>query len=252
MTSSSSSRMADTHILEELAGEFADQLTASTRIVAPDCAAFVPSFLSGRSKRITIRQAPREGVPLSVAGAPLIYLTARFRCTWDGAGSFLAVGSSTITAYVGKPGGQPLFRYEYLRDARGVPAAHVHVHAHRDAFTFTMAKAGKESRRSARRVESGDVPSIQDLHFPVGGHRFRPVLEDVLEMLIDEFGVDHDAGALALLEEARERWRLTQTKAAVRDAPEASVDALRELGYRVEWPLDDAEPRGNRTRLRAL
>ena len=36
------------------------------------------------------------------------------------------------------------------------------------------------------------VPNISQLHFLVGGDRFRTALEVVLEMLIREFGVDHE------------------------------------------------------------
>jgi hypothetical protein len=35
---------------------------------------------------------------------------------------------------------------------------------------------------------------MSDLHFPVGGSRFRPSLEDVLDMLVRELGVDHEPG----------------------------------------------------------
>ena len=82
---------------------------------------------------------------------------------------------------------------------------------------------------------------MQDLHFPVGGHRFRPALEDVLEMLIDEFGVDKSGDTLERLQAARVRWRRTQTRAAARDAPGAAAESLRAMGYVVEPPSGSSD-----------
>lgn len=107
--------MTDAQSLLAQAEEFADRLTRIFRTVAPESGPFVPTILVDRGDRLAVRQEPGDGVPLSVDGVPLIYLTARFRCTWDGAGHFLAVEQSTVAAYVGKPSGQALFRYEYLR-----------------------------------------------------------------------------------------------------------------------------------------
>lgn len=77
---------------------------------------------------------------------------------------------------------------------------------------------------------------MHELHFPLGGHRFRPCLEDVLQMLVEEFGIDTADGALDALAAGREKWRRHQTGAVVRDAPEEAVRVLRELGYMVETP----------------
>lgn len=117
-----------------------------------------------------------------------------------------------------------------------------------------MSAAGTRSRRSRRRLNASDegatVPRLGDLHFPLGGARFRPCLEDVLQMLADELGVDVESGAYEALAEGRERWRLDQLAAAVRHSPETAAAVLQELGYTVERPAGGALP--NRTeRLRA-
>ena len=70
-------------------------------------------------------------------------------------------------------------------------------------------------------------------------------------MLIDEFGIDHDPEMLGSLSDTRETWRLTQTRAAVRDAPAAAVEALEDLGYSVSWTRQEAPPRNNSQRLRS-
>jgi hypothetical protein len=227
---------------------FADELTRTTQAVAPSSS---PFRAIGVSDRLVVRQDPTEGIPLTVEGEVLMYLKANFHCTWDRGNEYLTVEKSGISVYAMKPSGQPIIRYEYERTPRGVPASHMHVHAHRDSLTYMMARAGVQSRRAESRVTSREIPSFQDLHLPLGGHRFRPALEDVLEMLIDEFGVDHEEGAIRELRDARERWRLTQTRAAVRDAPHAAVDVLRSLGYAVEWAGGGDEPQPRLDRLHA-
>jgi hypothetical protein len=83
---------------------------------------------------------------------------------------------------------------------------------------------------------------VSDLHFLVGGPRFRPCLEDVLTVIIDEFGVDQEPGALEALAAGRRTWRLGQLGAAVRDSPETAAQTLRNLGYTVTPPTTGAPP----------
>jgi len=84
----------------------------------------------------------------------------------------------------------------------------------------------------------------------MGGHRFRPCLEDLLHLLVTEFGVDQQQEWRAARQEGREEWRRLQLKAAVRDAPEEARRTLELLGYTVSapaaGPADD-----NKDRLRA-
>ena len=58
------------------------------------------------------------------------------------------------------------------------------------------------------------------LHFPVGGKRFRPCLEDVIEFLAVERIVQKKDGYEKLLEAGRERFRRNQLMAAMRRDPE--------------------------------
>lgn len=245
--SSSSDTTDPSDGLKRQAQEFADNLTLTVRAVTPRCEGFKATF-SGT--RLLVRQVPGTGIPLTFKGGPLLTLKASSSCVWDLENEFLAVNDSKIEVLT-TTGGQPLFRYEYLRSPDTVPAAHLHVHAHRDAMTYVMTKVGRTTKRPQQRGSRDGIPTLQDLHFPLGGHRFRPVLEDVLEMLIDEFNIDHEDGAREGLAEARTVWRLTQTKAAVRDAPGAAVEALRSLGYRIT-PPEPAPVTRHKGRLRAF
>lgn len=219
--------------LEEQATQFAQELTSTVHAVSPDCDSFVPIIIEGKP-RVSVRQ-PREGIALHVDQKPLLKLKVLFECVLDGDHEFMAIEKSSVQVFP-RTGGHPLFRYEYERAANTVPAAHMHVHAHRDAFTYLMAKSGSGTRRGRRRREADSVPSIEQLHFPLGGHRFRPCLEDILHMLIDEFGIDSHAGTFAVLEQGRAEWRRKQTRSVVRDDPESAVAALQKLGYDVSWP----------------
>ena len=77
---------------------------------------------------------------------------------------------------------------------------------------------------------------MESLHLPVGGDRFRPCLEDVIEFLVVECRFDCQGGWRAPSEAGRERWRRMQTRTAVRDSPSEAAAALRSLGYTVAAP----------------
>ncbi|WP_423057346.1 hypothetical protein [Brevibacterium linens] len=226
--------------LEDQAQKFAQSLTATVHAVDPDCEPFTAKYVEG-APRLAVRQSPSKGIPLKVDGVPFLDLKVIFECCMDSKGDYLAVEKSRIEV-TPKAGSGPTFRYEYDRNYTKAPPAHMHVHAHRDAFTYLMATAGNSSKRSKRRVESGKVPSLQDIHFPLGGHRFRPCLEDILEILIEEFGVDMQPGTLKALRDGRANWRRTQARSVARDDPQSAVDVLRSLGYDVVWNRSGEEP----------
>jgi hypothetical protein len=234
------------------ATEFAESLTTTVRAIALDCDPFTALLMSKKdgTEGFTVRQEPTGGIVLRVGGDPLFRLMVAFHCTLDRVGRYLAVDDAKIKVYA-EGDKQPLFRYEYDRDAvQDMPAAHIQFHAHRDAFAYVMNRAGEASARGKRRARLNQVPRIEDLHFPVGGHRFRPCLEDVLEMLALEFGVDATPQGLAALRDGRERWRRSQVGTVVRDAPDEAIRVLADLGYRVRLSRGMAKPNENTNRLR--
>lgn len=185
------------------------------------------------SEAFTVRQVPTAGIELRVDGEPRLKITVGFKCSFDGSQQFLAVHSANFKVFATESS-DPLFRYEFERSAPDdMAAAHIQIHAHRDALSYAMARCGTATRRGKQRAKHGEAGAMKALHFPVGGSRFRPCLEDVLEMLIHEFGVDHPAEALGVLRKGRETWRRTQLKSAVRDSPDDAVEALRDMGYTV-------------------
>lgn len=240
--------------LRDQAQQFADRLTASVHAIAQACEPFEVKAIqtSDGAERFAVMQEPDTGVPLTVAGDVLLTLKVQYMCAWDRARRFLAVDESKVKVYAGgQAQGEPLFRYEYVRHPRkDHPGAHIQIHAHRDGITHVMSKAGGSTKRARRRAGSDSVPRMSELHFPVGGPRYRPCLEDVLEMLVCELGVDCDSAGREALAIGREEWRRQQTRTVVRDAPDEAADALRLLGYRVRSPRRGKRPGDNITRLR--
>ena len=123
-----------------------------------------------------------------------------------------------------------MLRFDYLRDARTVPCAHINVHAHRGALSHLLSRAGDP-----------EAHDMAKLHIPVGGARFRPCLEDVLQFLVQECRFDSLDGWLDAVKAGREQWRRTQVRAATRDFPEEAAGALRTLGYAVGAPAVSSE-----------
>lgn len=119
---------------------------------------------------------------------------------------------SLIHVFVEPDGRQPLFRYEFNRSYTGgsLPSAHIQFHGQHPELAAAMQDAGESTGRAKACKHGKCKVYLHDLHFPAGGPRFRPVLEDVLEMLSEEFGVKpvrSVPAARKTLADAREAWR---------------------------------------------
>ncbi|MCY3967069.1 MAG: hypothetical protein OXF21_00670 [bacterium] len=67
---------------------------------------------------------------------------------------------------------------------------------------------------------------LSDFHWPTGGKRFRPTLEDLIEfMIVEELAIPHNQWQ-ETIEEHRQRWFELQLSAAVRRNPEIARTAL--------------------------
>lgn len=175
------------------------------------------------SDRVVVRPGSIKPVPVSLArdGRLAAKLMFSYDITLDSSGDYPAVANSKVR--IDSPAtNRPVLRYEFVRAANRAPAAHWHVHG--ESTELGRILGGSSSVKS----------SLSDLHLPVGGSRFRPGLEDVIELLITELRFDHAPHWRQILHRSREAWRSTQLAVAVRDAPETAADALRDLGYLVE------------------
>ena len=234
--------------LREHVDDFAADITRTVQAVLGDEEVDLTATIL--EDRFTVSATSKNGIELRVDGEPLLRLTVRFECDWDTPGHFMAIHRSEFHVLAHEER-EPLFRYEFMRAAGdGLPCAHLHMHAHRDAISSVMARVGRRSRRSKRRSSSA-LHRMSELHFPLGGTRFRPPLEDVLHMLVEEFGVDAEDEWRQHLSEGRADWRRTQTRAVVRDAPAEAIEVLRTMGYCITEP--DGGPGAEATdKLRAI
>ncbi len=178
---------------------FANELTATVRAVVG--ASAEPFRATGKVQAgrtgVAVRQAPRQGIVLTVERVPMLVLKVALHCVWDHRQDWLAVEDSRFEVFA-KGVSEALFRYDYLRQPNSVPSAHVQVHAHRDAITTSWLDAEPVASGHAGACvtprKAADSRSCRIFTFPSVG-RFRPCLEDVLEMVIDELGVDYEDGA---------------------------------------------------------
>ncbi|KAA8728634.1 hypothetical protein [Corynebacterium phocae] len=226
--------------LNKLVGEFTNKLSDSLEAFTGKQYYFDP--LSTRDKIVVRLRLSDDGKPGAVLlhsqGKRILGLQLEYWCRWDSTNSYLAVEKSSFSVFpYGKVEGTPLFRVDYDRRNTKQPSSHIHIHGHRDEFTHLLGFTTKVSPDNSSKVKKyfDTIPLISNFHFPTGGHRFRPCLEDVLETLRIEFNLDVDNNRWSTqLKKARLRWREIQTAAVVRDCPQAAFQVLtEELGMPV-------------------
>jgi hypothetical protein len=178
---------------------------------------------------------------------PKVLFDIEFECQWSSEFNFLAVQESSIELRLDGTR-NPLFRYDFDKHKSGEnPSAYLHVHAHRDEIAWLMIQGNGAKPRERKR--KGTMPVLSSIHFPLGGERFRPCVEDILQFCIYEFGLEVKTTSRNALETGRVQWRNKQLKAAISDSPLIAVAALREYGWVVEpGPEAQKSPRETRTR----
>lgn len=169
---------------------------------------------------------------------PAFGLKIRYLVTCEGANQRLVVTKSWVALFAIHDKPKPIIRWEYVRNGGIEPgvqptrkqrrqAAHVHVHG----WSAELEEISNSTKTPAKSQISGN---LERLHFPVGGRRFRPSIEDVLEFLSNHNFIErlHDGGA-RILEASRDKWLSIQLKAAINDDVETALEAMRELGYQI-------------------
>ncbi|MFI9174857.1 hypothetical protein [Streptomyces lincolnensis] len=96
-----------------------------------------------------------------------------------------------------------LCHFDYEREKDKYTAAHLQVHGESEALD-ALNRAGDERR------------PLEKLHFPVGGRRYRPSLEDIIEFLICERLTDAREGWQQVVEQGRDKFQRNQLRAAMR------------------------------------
>jgi hypothetical protein len=180
--------------------------------------------------RFSVRPAGENGpgrIPLFVEGQRLASLSFTYHLTMDHRDQYLKVVSSNFALYSVLER-TPLLRLDYLATANNSPTAHWQFHAHRGAFSQLLARAHVVRPRTVRTSHD-----LSKLHLPLGRSRFRPCLEDFLEMLIRDCGIDSRRQWKSAVEAGRREWREKQVGSVVRDAPDKAAETLKAMGWRV-------------------
>lgn len=225
------------------------------------------STAAGQSRHVRVDRAPHSlsirtlerGIILRAQGQPVMRLSVRYVCQWSQARRYMAIQKSSVSILpVAEedlapeeledftPTNEPLVRFDYEREPNSVPASHLNIHSHHPGLAWIMSR-GHPKSRSARKA-----PQTDGLHFPTGGHRFRPCLEDIIEALVHDFGLDIAEDGHQILREQRQEFRQRQLAAAVGDDTECAAEALRKKGYEVGLKRDAAGPDRRGDRLQAL
>jgi hypothetical protein len=157
-------------------GSVCRDVELETVIIAPDRSRDRDRIAVGH--RLSEHATPSP-IPLSVAesaaereGAPT-WLTLDYKLMLDEHLHHLSVHSSSVGLCIWPNTGRTVIRSEFDRDKDRYPTAHTHV-------AGTSLELGYAWGALARKPPRG----LDDLHFPVGGLRFRPSLEDFIEFLI--------------------------------------------------------------------
>jgi hypothetical protein len=151
-----------------------------------------------------------------------IFLGLSYRLRADDEGEYLAVGSSFIGLFADELMKQTLLHFDYERDkGDGYPEAHLQIAAESPAWRKVLATCDSDADRKR---------SLEDLHLPVGGRRFRPTLEDLIEFLITERLVKGKQGWQQALGTSRNQFSVKQMRALIRRFPAEAEAAVREFG----------------------
>ena len=203
----------------------------------------VPVSGTGQAR---IRQEPAEGIPLQLASDSQLVVQAHFIARLSESGEHLGVRKSAFSVSYAGAHGEPLFRYEYDESMTpALPRAHLQIGKVQNFAALSALSDGSSriARQREAKIDRGKrFHRSEDLHFPLGGDRFRPALEDVLQFLITQLGVRAEEHWRDAVRESRRTWRGRQLASAVRDNPAGAASALSALGYVVRPPAGGGPP----------
>lgn len=153
-----------------------------------------------------------------------LFLFAAYTLDLDDQGkSFLTVDKSSYRLQTSER--ESIVSYDFVRNpSNNYPEAHLHIRGECSSLA-ELAGVSSADRRFSK------------LHLPVGGRRFRPCLEDIIEFCIVEgLVLPHNPSRKEVVDAKRERFYRRQLKAAVRRHPEEAAFALSRMGFSVSGP----------------
>jgi hypothetical protein len=148
-------------------------------------------------------------------GKTWCWLNLSFRLCLDDEQKYLTVRSSFIGVYAENNDPSCICHFDYERDKADYPEAHLQVFGNSPSLEQVSTQAQERG--------------LHRLHFPVGGRRYRPCLEDVIEFLIAERLAPGRPGWQEVVREGREDFRRMQLRAAIRNDALTARQMLAEL-----------------------
>jgi hypothetical protein len=160
-------------------------------------------------------------IPLAFGGkAARLYLGLLFKMAADDSGRYPMIRSSVMYLSPDADGARTLLHYDYERDkSDNYPEAHLQV----CATSVEWEDAMRSYRPRGR--------PLKKLHLPVGGRRFRPAAEDLIEFLVTEKLAFGRPGWKTYVDRGRQGFEERQLRAAVRRNPGIALAILREEGH---------------------
>lgn len=172
-------------------------------------------------------------IPLGTDDTPRVGLNIFASGVMDRDNKYLMITQSAFSLYSlvgdcfgeGRPGRSELiFGIDYAREPMNdYPVCHIHVGGGRDDLDRLY--RGDRKRRE-----------LPQLHFPVGGRRFRPTLEDVIEFAIVEELAEPVDGWRDAIKRTRDDYEINQTRAAARNHQHEVAEVLDDAGWTVTPP----------------
>jgi hypothetical protein len=223
--------------LRDRSASFADEIQSTIRGVLPGAIDVQSTAAPARDDRFIVRPINKSGeparIPLYVAGDELAALSVQIYLGMDRVDAYLKTLRMDLAVH-STLDRTPLARLEFRSDMTSDPIAHWQVHAERGSLSHLLARAHAIRPKIVKKPHD-----MSSLHFPVGGERFRPCLEDFLHFLVHECGVDAVEGWENAIAEGRERWRRRQLRTLARDAQDEVAAVLVAEGWSVERPSDE-------------
>lgn len=173
------------------------------RAVQRPLSAYVPVFTIGHGLSRQNLTQPKP-FPLRLGGKnPRAWMNLSFQVGLDDEDRHLAVHSSYCGIFLDEDERVGLCHVDFEREKEQYIGAHLQVYGTSPALEAL--NRGTDAKRP-----------LDKLHFPVGGKRFRPSIEDVIEFLVEERLIDAREGWESVVDAGRERFQRIQLKAAMR------------------------------------
>jgi hypothetical protein len=223
--------------LEAQARAFADDISRLLNTTVTNgirLSAFIAPHLRAGTVLVGNGVGRQRITPISIAltlgtRPPHAWLDAAYTLQLDEEGVHLTVSRSRFGLYLDDDMTRVLAHWDYEREpVNDYPAAHVQVAGESEHFN--------ELCNLARERLGLDCPSrsLGEFHFPVGGRRYRPTIEDVIEFLIVERLVEWHPGWRESIDERRRDWEVRQLRAAVRRNPDVAIEELGVDGHLIK------------------